>query len=68
MITIKVQDWYPFKWRKNFAILCPFHEEKTPSCTIVPDKGVFHCFGCRAHGFISDDFSLCLEEPPEEKS
>jgi DNA primase len=32
--------------------LCPFHQEKTPSFTVSRDKGVFHCFGCRAGGDV----------------
>jgi DNA primase len=31
---------------------CPFHEEKTPSFTITPGKGLFHCFGCGAAGDV----------------
>ncbi len=34
--------------------LCPFHNEKTPSFTITPDRGTFHCFGCGAHGDAID--------------
>ncbi len=30
--------------------LCPFHNEKTPSFNVVPDKGLFYCFGCQKGG------------------
>src|SRR5271155_2501640 len=36
--------------RREFAGLCPFHHEKTPSFYVVEDKSFFHCFGCGAHG------------------
>ena len=29
---------------------CPFHEDKTPSLSVTPSKGLFHCFGCGASG------------------
>ena len=40
----------PFRERPNGAlvILCPFHEEKTPSGWCYP-KGNFHCYGCKVH-------------------
>lgn len=32
--------------------LCCFHEEKTPSMTVTPSKGLYHCFGCKASGDV----------------
>ncbi|MCR4427902.1 MAG: DNA primase [Caldiserica bacterium] len=35
---------------KNFVGLCPFHQEKTPSFTVSPERRMFYCFGCHAGG------------------
>lgn len=37
---------------REFKACCPFHGEKTPSFTVSPAKGFYHCFGCGAHGTV----------------
>ncbi|MBR6623068.1 MAG: DNA primase [Ruminococcus sp.] len=37
---------------RNFVCSCPFHSEKTPSCTIFTDTQSFYCFGCGAGGDV----------------
>ena len=55
---------------KEFKACCPFHNEKTPSFTISPEKGFYHCFGCGAHGtalgFLMDYERLTFVEAIEE--
>lgn len=38
------------KTGKNYSACCPFHDEKTPSFTVSPEKQFYHCFGCGASG------------------
>ncbi|MCG8435718.1 MAG: DNA primase, partial [Gammaproteobacteria bacterium] len=38
------------KTGREFGACCPFHNEKTPSFTVSPQKQFYHCFGCGAHG------------------
>ena len=37
---------------RNFQGLCPFHNEKTPSFVVTPDKQIFKCFGCGEGGDV----------------
>lgn len=58
------------KHGKNFFGVCPFHQEKTPSFSVSPDKQIFHCFGCHAGGnvfrFLMDYKSISFVEAVEE--
>jgi len=50
-ITEVIQDFVNLKKRGvNYLGLCPFHNEKTPSFTVSPAKGIYKCFGCGKGG------------------
>ena len=37
---------------RDYRALCPFHEEKTPSFSVSPEKQIFYCFGCQTGGNV----------------
>jgi DNA primase len=48
-----ISSYLPLKRAgRNYKALCPFHHEKTPSFTVNPEKGIFHCFGCGVGGNV----------------
>ena len=54
-----VQSYVPLKRKGGrYWGCCPFHHEKTPSFSVVPDKGFFYCFGCHAGGNVFKFISL----------
>ncbi len=62
-----VQDFVNLKRRGvNFLGNCPFHNEKTPSFTVSPSKGIYKCFGCgkagNSVGFIMEHEQLSYPE------
>ncbi len=57
------------KVRGSYKALCPFHAEKTPSLSIDPVRGLYHCFGCKAGGdvfsFVQQTQGLSFPEAVE---
>ncbi|QPI44085.1 MULTISPECIES: CHC2 zinc finger domain-containing protein [Pectobacterium] len=52
--VVRAQGRKVVKRGKDVVVLCPFHQEKTPSMVISPDKNLYHCFGCDAGGSVID--------------
>jgi DNA primase len=48
-----IGSYFPLKRAgSNFKALCPFHQEKTPSFHVSPQRQTFHCFGCGVGGSV----------------
>ncbi|MCO7262635.1 CHC2 zinc finger domain-containing protein [Dickeya zeae] len=52
--VVRAQGRKVVKRGKDVVVLCPFHQENTPSCVISPEKNLYHCFGCDAGGSVLD--------------
>nr|WP_314734324.1 DNA primase [uncultured Campylobacter sp.] len=54
----------------NFVCVCPFHDDKNPSMSVSPSRGIFHCFSCKAGGdaikFVMDYEKLSYPEAVEK--
>ena len=57
------------KTGKNYSARCPFHDEKTPSFSVNPEKQFYYCFGCgaggNALGFVMDYENLAFPQAVE---
>lgn len=58
-IVALIQEFIPLKKAgSNFKTTCPFHNEKTPSFVVSPERQIWHCFGCNLGG---DCYTFLME-------
>ncbi|CAN5794564.1 hypothetical protein BH23ACT5_BH23ACT5_24280 [soil metagenome] len=55
---------------RSYMAICPFHQEKSPSMSLDPGRGLYHCFGCQKGGdvftFLQETQGLDFNEAVEE--
>ncbi|MFO8154598.1 MAG: DNA primase [Pseudomonadota bacterium] len=66
-----INERVPLKKKgREYAACCPFHDERTPSFYVSPQKQFYHCFGCGAHGtalgFLMDYANMGFVEAVED--
>lgn len=54
---------YEFSGTENVKVLCPFHEDKHPTCSVSTESGEFNCFACGKHGDFLAFLSQVLDKP-----
>ncbi len=52
LVSLIGQDLALKRKGKEFVALCPFHDDKNPSMSVVPQKQIYHCFVCKAGGDV----------------